>query len=83
VILGQGSKFHEAAGIHQLLGGSVLWPAGARAQHVPRVGYLSAGTANSDYMRRTLMALEQGLTENGMTRGRDYAGNALRGGDFE
>ena len=29
------------------------------------------------------MALEQGLTENGMTRGRDYAGNALRGGDFE
>ena len=55
-----------------LLGGALLWPAGARAQQVPRIGYLSAGTANSDYMRRTLAALEQGLTENGMTAGRDY-----------
>jgi len=68
----------------RLVGGSVLWPAGARAQHVPRVGYLSAGTANSDYMRRTLMALEQGLTENGMTRGRDYVlETRFAEGDFE
>ena len=55
-----------------LLSGAVLGPAGARAQQVPRIGYLSAGTPNSDYMRRTLAALEQGLTENGMTAGRDY-----------
>jgi hypothetical protein len=35
-------------------------------------------------MRRTLMALGQGLTENGMTRGRDYVlETRFAEGDFE
>ncbi|HVM79691.1 MAG TPA: ABC transporter substrate-binding protein [Stellaceae bacterium] len=55
-----------------LAGGAVLWSAGARAQQAPRIGYLSAGTANTGYTRLTLAGLEHGLTENGMTAGRDY-----------
>jgi hypothetical protein len=34
--------------------------------------YLSAGTASSDYMRRTLAGLTQGLAENGMIESRDF-----------
>jgi putative ABC transport system substrate-binding protein len=54
------------------LGGALTWPVVARTQTPARLGYLSAGTANSDYMRRTLAGLTQGLTENGMIESRDY-----------
>ncbi|WP_298884401.1 ABC transporter substrate-binding protein [uncultured Bradyrhizobium sp.] len=54
-------------------GATATWPLGALAQKAPvRLGFLFAGTANSDYVRRLLAGLTQGLTENGMTEGRDY-----------
>ncbi|MBI5323287.1 ABC transporter substrate-binding protein [Bradyrhizobium sp.] len=56
-----------------LLGGSAAaWPFSARGQTPVRLGYLAAGTASSDYMKRLLAGLTQGLTENGMIEGRDY-----------
>jgi hypothetical protein len=56
-----------------LLGGAAAtWPLSAHSQTPVRLGYLSAGTATSFYMRRTLAGLTQGFTENGMIEGRDY-----------
>jgi putative ABC transport system substrate-binding protein len=56
-----------------LLGGTLsAWPVSVRGQTPPRLGYLTAGTANSDYHRRTLAGLTQGLFQNGMVDGRDY-----------
>lgn len=55
-----------------LIGGAVVWPFSARAQSPARLGYLTAGTANSDYHKRTLSGLTQGLNQNGLMAGRDY-----------
>src|SRR5262249_31004449 len=47
-----------------LLGGTAAtWPLSAGAHPPAGLGYLGAGTANSDYMRRLLAGLKQGLTE--------------------
>src|SRR5262245_24133978 len=67
-----------------LLGGTAAtWPLSAGAQTPARLGYLGAGTANSDYMRRLLAGLKQGLTENGMIEGRDYLLETRFAGDYE
>ena len=56
-----------------LLGGTAAsWPLSAGGQTPARFGYLSAGSANSDYHRRTLAGLMQGFIQNGMIEGRDY-----------
>jgi len=51
---------------------AATWPVSASGQTPVRLGFLFAGSANSDYVRRLLAGLTQGLTENGLIQGRDY-----------
>src|SRR5215470_15216109 len=53
------------------LGGAVAWPLSARAQQpaIPVIGYLSAGTADSDAPWVT--GLRRGLNEGGYAEGRN------------
>jgi putative ABC transport system substrate-binding protein len=66
-----------------LAGTASTWPLSADAQTPARLGYLGAGTANSDYIRRLLAGLKQGLTENGMIEGRHYRLETRFAGDYE
>src|SRR5260221_2962678 len=56
-----------------LLGGAAAWPVGARAQQaaMPVIGYLSAGSQESDVLRLT--HLRKGLSEGGYIESRDVA----------
>lgn len=58
--------------VARLSGMAALWPLSAGAQTPARLGYLTAGTADSFYHRRLLGGLTQGLIQNGMTDGRDF-----------
>jgi putative tryptophan/tyrosine transport system substrate-binding protein len=61
-----------------LLGGAVSWPLAARAQKPPvRVGYLASGAANSAAAAAGIVAIKQGLSDNGLVEGRDYTLEAL------
>jgi putative tryptophan/tyrosine transport system substrate-binding protein len=58
--------------IAALGGAAASWPLSARGQTPARLGLIFGGTANSDYNRRTLGGLTQGLADNGLLEGRDY-----------
>jgi len=53
------------------LGGAVAWPAVARAQQVPVIGYLSPGT--SEEGAKYLAAFRKGLSETGYVEGYNIA----------
>jgi putative ABC transport system substrate-binding protein len=61
------------------------WPLSAAGQTPsPRLGLIFAGTANSEYNRRTLMGFTQGLADNGLIEGRDYLlEKRFADGDYE
>jgi putative tryptophan/tyrosine transport system substrate-binding protein len=55
-----------------LLGGAAAWPLGARGQFKPAIiGVLGSGSAQSSAF--LIDALKEGMNENGLTEGRDYA----------
>jgi putative ABC transport system substrate-binding protein len=54
-----------------LAGGAVLWPAIARAQQVPRIGYLS--NQSSDESAAFTAAFVKGLGEAGYVEGQSVA----------
>src|ERR1700730_4605969 len=55
-------------------GGVAAWPLAARAQTAPvRIGFLSAGSAASRTTAYQTTDIKQGLRNNGMIEGRDYA----------
>jgi putative ABC transport system substrate-binding protein len=57
-----------------LIGGAAAWPLDAHAAQKPpvRIGFLYAGTRGSATASSSLTAIGKGLSDNGLTEGRDY-----------
>ena len=64
---------NETARVHYtFLGGAAVWPFAAHAQQKPvKIGFLGASAA--DTSAPLIEAVKQGLRDNGLIEGRDYA----------